>query len=248
MATDTTDLFRKKLEQLCALARRSGMRLSIQEIQGTLRDVDLNPDQMQMVYDYLDQMGIEVADGQAEDSVASSHGRRPSLEIYLEELDSLTPIPEDVEYLLFERAYEGDREARQMLIERYLTTVCDLAAEFEGRHSRVEAEDLIQEANTGLVMGVAALEKQRSLAGYRAFLLNYVTSFLENSVKQLDELMNSDSRVVNRMNQLADTVRELEEELGHKPSAEELSAFLELPLEDIHGLLRIAGDGLNVGS
>jgi DNA-directed RNA polymerase specialized sigma subunit len=43
-------------------------------------------------------------------------------------------------------------------------------------------------------------------------------------------------------------VRELEEELGHKPSAEELSAFLELPLEDIHGLLRIAGDGLNVGS
>lgn len=245
--TDTALAFRKKLEELSALARRGSMRLGIAQVQEVLRDTHLTADQMQMVYDYLDQMGIEVTDLDDGDSFSSS-GRRPSLEVYLEEVDRYAALPEHVEYMLFERASEGDKDAAHTLIERYLPTACDLAAEYEDRRSKIEPEDLIQEANTGLVMAVAELKKQDSLAAYRAWLLNYVTSFMEKSVKQLEEMMNSDSRVVNRMNQLADTIRELEEELGHKPSIEELSAFLELPSDEIRNLLRVAGNDLAVSS
>ena len=237
---DEVKLFSQKLEELRALAQRSSMRLSVQQIESVLADTHLTKEQMQMVYTFLDQMAIEVYDTDTGDSYLAAGDRRPALEAYLEELDRLPPLPEDVEYLLFERAAKKDTEAAHTLIERYLQTACDLAAEFEDSHSRVEVEDLIQEANTGLVMAMTEIRSQKSLALYRVWLLNYITAFLEESVKRLEEMMNSDVRIVNRMNRLADTIRELEEELGHKPSVEELSAFLELPSEEIRNLLRVA--------
>lgn len=243
---DAAGRFREKLEALCALGRRSGMRLSVQQIQEALEEEHLSFSHLQMVYTYLDQMAIEIYDPEIGDVPSSEPARRRSLEVYLEELDRYAALPEDAERMLFEKAAEGDREAGAALIERYLTTVCDLAAEYEKVHPGVETEDIVQEANTGLVLGVGALEKEESLAAYRARLLNYVTSYLEESVKNLEEMMKSDSRVVNRMNKLADTIRELEEELGHKPSIDELSVFLELPAEDIRDLLRVGGDGLKI--
>ena len=167
-----------------------------------------------------------------------------SLEIYLEELDRFAPLPEDVELQFFDKAALGDREAARILTERYLTTVCDLASEFENERSGVDSEDIVQEANTGLVMAVSELKKQESLSAYRVYLLNYVTSYLEESVRNLEEMMRSDTRIVNRMNKLADTIRELENELGHRPSAEELSVFLDLSVVDIRDLMRIGGESL----
>ena len=237
---DASVRFREKLEKLCALGRRSGMRLTAGQVQDALKEEKLTADQLQMVYTYLDQMAIEVYDPDLDES-SCGPDRRGALEVYLEELDRIAPLPEDAEFLLFERASSGDREAAGTLIERYLTTACDLASEYEGRHPNVETEDLVQEANIALVTGVAALRKEKSLAAYRARLLNHVAVSMEESVKKLEEMMNSDLRVVNRLNQLADTIRELEKQLGHKPSIEEVSAFLELPEEDIRNLLRVGG-------
>ena len=240
---DETERFRGKLDRLCALGRRSGMRLDVQEILDVLEEEHLSADQLQLVYTYLYQMGIVIYDSEMEDALSSGYRRR-SLEVYLEELDRIAALPEDAEYLLFERAAGGDREASNTLIERYLSTVCDLASEYEAAHPMVESEDLIQEANTGLVLAVVALEKESTLAAYRVKLLNSVSAFMEERVKELEEMISSDTRVVNRMNKLADTIRELENEIGHKPSVEELSAFLELPAEEIENLLKVAGGAL----
>ncbi len=243
---DETKRFREKLEQLCTLAKREGMKLTVQQIQNALAGEKLSDEKMQLVYSYLDQMSIEVYDPQMEEKPSDEKERKSALDLYLEELDRFTPLPEDVELMLFDRAAEGDKEAADTLIERYLSTVCDLASEFEHDSDRIDAEDLIQEANTGLVMAIGALQKEESLAAYRVKLLNYVTSYLEDSVKDLKEMMNADIRIVNRMNKLADAARTLEEELGHKPSVEELSAFLELAEEDIRDMLRIGGERLKV--
>ena len=236
--TDAAGRFRGKLEELCAQARRSGMRLTVGQVHSAFKEEHLTCDQFQLIYNWLDEMAIEIIDPQLAQT-SSGQERKGTLELYLEEVDRFAPLPEETEYLLFEKAAGGDREAADTLIERYLACVCDLASEFEKTHPKVEAEDLVQEANIGLVMGVAELKKENSLASYRVKLLNYVTSFLEERVKSLEEAANSDQRIVNRMNQLADTIRELEQQLGHKPSIDELSVFLDLPEEDIRDLLRL---------
>ena len=236
---DAAGRFKEKLEELLALGRRSGMCLTAAQIRDTLKEENLTEDQLQLVYTYLDQMAIRISDPATGEELSSGQERDGALEVYLEELDRMTPLPADLELQLFERAAGGDREAAQTLTERYLTTVCDLASEYESAHPSVEVEDLVQEANTGLVLGIASLEKEKTLAAYRARLLNSVAAYLEKSVKELEEVMTSDQRVVNRMNQLADAIRELEQQLGHRPSVDEISAFLEIPAEDINDLLRL---------
>lgn len=243
---DAAERFRKKLEELCALGRRNSMRLTVRQIQEAMKEEKLTVEQLQMIYAYLDQMAIEITDPDLGEEAASPDRRKRSLEVYLEELDRFPPLPEETEYLLFEKAAGGDQKARDALIERYLTAACDLASEYESIHPDIETEDLVQEANIALVMSVTQLEKETTLAAYRARLLNRVSSFLDENVKQLEEMLTSDTRVVNRMNQLADTIRELEEQLGHKPSIEEVSAFLELPEEDIRDLLRVGGGDLKI--
>ncbi len=243
---DETRAFREKLKELTELAKKNGMRLTVRQVQDALKEENLPEQKMQLVYAYLDQMSIAVTDPDLGEEGASAPGRRRSLEVYLEELDAIALPDEKLELELFTLASEGDEGARGRLIERYLATVCDLAGEFEDTCAKVETEDLIQEANMGLIMAVSRLEKEDSLAAYRVKLLNFVTQYLEERVKELDEMMNSDTRVVNRMNTLADAVHQLEEELEHKPSVEELSAFLDIPTEDILDLLRVGGESLKI--
>ena len=52
--------------------------------------------------------------------------------------------------------------------------------------------------------------------------------------------------IVSRVNHLNEAVQNLEQDLEHKVSAEELSAYLEMPLEEIRDILRISGDQIEL--
>ena len=243
--TDETRAFREKLQELTELSRKSGDRIPVSKIQETFAQLSLDDEKLQMVYAYLDQMGIEVYDPAMED--ASHDGTHPSaLSSYLEELDSIAPLPQELEFEMFHQAAGGDAEARDTLISRYLAAACDLAGEFEDKYSRIDTEDLIQEANVGLVLAMGQLEREESLAAYRMKLLNNITQYLEDSVQRMGEELRGEAKVVSRMNALAQSVHELEEQLEHKPSIEEVSAYLDLTTEEIRDLLRVGGEKLTI--
>ncbi len=243
---EETRVFQQKLKELTELAQKHDMRLSTKQVKKHFRGQGLKAKQLRMVYTYLDQLGIEVYDPDLEDASASREKRRSVLEAYLEEIDAIGELPEKEEFAVFERAAAGDREAKNILIERYLTTVCDLAGEMEKKGSGPEPEDLVQEANIGLVLAADCLEKEDTLAAYRVKLLRKVSDYLEESLKQFEEIRHADDRVVSRMNRLADTIHELEEELGHKPSIEEVSAYLSIPVQELSDMLRLGGEDLKI--
>ena len=56
---EETKRFREKLSRLCALGGESGMRLSVQQIGEVLKDEHLSLEQLQLIYNYLDQMSID---------------------------------------------------------------------------------------------------------------------------------------------------------------------------------------------
>ncbi len=244
--TDETKVFREKLQELTQYAAENGDRVSVGKIRDAFKGLSLNEEKLQMVYAYLDQTGIQVYDPLVED-VSHDGSHRPALEAYLEELDAIAGLPADLELKMFHMAAEGDKEARDTLIARYLAAACDLAGEFEGKAGRAEAEDLIQEANVGLLTAMSELEKEESLAAYRVKLLNRVTTYLEDRVREMEEEYRGESKVVSRMNRLAQSVHDLEEQLEHKPSIEELSAYLDLTTQEIRDMLRVGGEKLTIG-
>ena len=154
--TDETKVFREKLQELTQYAAENGDRVSVGKIRDAFEGLSLDEEKLQMVYAYLDQTGIQVYDPLVED-VSHDGSHRPALEAYLEELDAIAGLPADLELKMFHMAAEGDKEARDTLIARYLAAACDLAGEFEGEAGRAEAEDLIQEANVGLLTAMNEL-------------------------------------------------------------------------------------------
>lgn len=242
---DETRLFREKLQELREYASDNGGRLPAGRVRDTFDGLCLDEEKLQMVFAYLDQLGIEVYDPVMEE-VSHDGTHRSALESYLEELERISSLPQELELELFHRACAGDASARNALISQYLDAVCDLAGEFEDRNGRIDAEDLIQEANVGLLLAMDRLEKEESLAAYRVKLFNSVTEYLEDSVSRMSEELRSEAKVLGRMNRLAQSVHELEEQLEHKPSIEEVSAYLDLTTEEIRDMLRVGGEKLTI--
>ena len=107
-------------------------------------------------------------------------------------------------------------------------------------------EDLILEGNVGLLLAVDQIEEQESLAAYQVKLMNSVNQYMQDVIQEQKDLKDLGNGIVSKVNHLSEAIRNLEEELEHKVSVEELSAYLEMSVEEIRDILRMAGDEIEV--
>ena len=145
---------------------------------------------------------------------------------------------------MFARAVLRDEDARKELIDWYLPFICRLAGENES--PEIPAEDLIQEGNLGLLTALDELEELESAAAYQAFLLNKISRAMEQALLWDKKEKEFGEKLAGRAERLHQAARNLEEELEHKVSAEELSAFLDIPLEEIQDLMRMSADQIGM--
>ncbi|MBQ4000731.1 MAG: hypothetical protein II643_07055, partial [Oscillospiraceae bacterium] len=103
-------------------------------------------------------------------------------------------------------------------------------------------EDLIQEGNMELWMALEELEREDTLAAYQARLMNRVGKAMEEMLQRSADVRNMDLGMVKKVRRLDDAIKGLKEELGRTPTAEELSAFLDMPLEEIQRTLKLASN------
>ena len=156
-------------------------------------------------------------------------------------LQNGTPLMEAKKELeLFAAAGRGDLQARKELAGAYLPVVCQIVEEYD--QDLLSQEDLIQEGNLGLLTTLASLEDVSTLAACQAQVWSGIHQALRAAVEEARGRKDSDQNIVNRTNQIREAAQSLKKELGHEISAEELSAFLDLPLEEILSLLRITGE------
>lgn len=193
-------IFRQLLDEIRETAEEKGNVLSVSEVDDFFAHAGLTPEQMELIYAYLEEQRIKVT-GRTPSGAGAGTGTgvpagdepaapRPqgeeadgipeSLSIYLDELDALEDSAEDDakgELALFERAAAGDTEAAKALSQRYLSSVVEMAAQYPDSEAR--PEDLIGEGNLALVSALSKLEPQADLAAYRRVLLSEIGSALE---------------------------------------------------------------------
>lgn len=236
---ENSERFKELLEKLRDEAGRGGGRLSRQKIRDTFGEGTFTEEQMALIFAYFQNQGFEIETGE---EPAEEAGSFDGLEAFLDRVRETHQPEAPVQLSLFHRAASGDADAVTRLAEAYLETVCDLAGEYE--QEGINPEDLVQEAGMGLMMALGALEPQESLAAYQAVLINAVSSHLEEVVARETEYSRGGNALAGRVNRLSGAIRSLEEELGHTVSLEELSAYLELPAEQILEVMKLAGDAL----
>ncbi len=237
-------IFREVLSEIKTAADQAGGVITKEEVRKRLSHLPLEESHLQMVFSYLTDQGIRVPDDDAEAAELPEEQPDRSLALYLEELEQLAASSGEDETKLLARILEGDAEARDRLIERYLPLICEMAGEYEG--DEVAAEDLIQEGNLGLLTALAELSQFENPAACHAHLLNGINQAMQDAIEEGQEQKKRNNGIADRVNHLNEAVGNLERDLERKVSIEELSAYLDMPLEEIRDVLRMSGDQIEL--
>ena len=141
---------------------------------------------------------------------------------------------------------EGEQqilEAKKALIEANLRLVISIAKKYMGKG--LSFSDLIQEGNIGLMRACDKFEYQR---GYK--FSTYATWWIRQAVTRAIADQSRTIRIpvhmVETINRITKTTRELVQELGREPVTEEIAYKVELPAEKVRSILKVAREPVSL--
>lgn len=176
--------------------------------------------------------------------------------IYMDEIKKLDYYEDNDEKKLVSEFLNGDKEARNKLIENRLTQVINIANEYSDREAVkkeiIGIDELIAEGNVGLLEAISVIEENKKnyvdTAGKPVFESIDGTIYMEvtNSIESLLDTMTSDkdweSAVLARTNLLNEAAKYMTEEMGRVPTKEELSEYTKIPVDEIRGIMGLSKD------
>ncbi len=246
------------IENLMEQGRASG-KLTTKEITDALEELDFDVDQMDTFYDNCATLNIEIIeDFNADSDISIPIGIRDDIElslstegiaiddpvkIYLKEIGRVPLLSAEEEIELAERMAKGDPYARKRLSEANLRLVVSIAKRYVGRG--MQFLDLIQEGNLGLIK---AVEKFDHTKGFK--FSTYATWWIRQAITRAIADQARTIRIPVHMVETITKVKKVSSQLlhknGHDPSADEIAAELEMPVERVREIMRIAQDPVSL--
>ncbi|MCM1525036.1 MAG: RNA polymerase sigma factor RpoD [Ruminococcus sp.] len=250
----------KAMETLMEQGRTHG-RLTTTEINDVMEKLDLDVDQIDSFYDSCQSLNIDIIedfDAESELSI-SDIGLGDDLEmalstegiiaiddpvkIYLKEIGRVPLLTPEEEIQLAERMATGDVRAKQRLAEANLRLVVSIAKRYVGRG--MQFLDLIQEGNLGLIK---AVEKFDHTKGFK--FSTYATWWIRQAITRAIADQARTIRIPVHMVETITKVKKASSQLlhknGHDASPEEIAAELNLPVERVREIMRIAQDPVSL--
>ncbi|MBR6257406.1 MAG: hypothetical protein IKR23_08510 [Lachnospiraceae bacterium] len=209
-------------------------RAQIEETFGELSD-----DQEKVLTQYFKENNIGIGEAlEAEDTLSEedlSH-----INLYLEEIEGLDAIDDDMKRVLIMSAMNGDNVAREKLTASYLKSIADLARLYSGQG--VDISDLIGEGNVALAAAMNMLGSIEDPSECDALVTRTAMNAMEELVgvekEETEALEHTMARIMNVLNK----AREMNEELNRKISSAELCAEMDIEEEELNRLMLLSKD------
>ena len=251
-----------KIEDIVKKAKSKG-KMTYGELASELDDVP--PDQIDKVFDAFEEMGVdilgdsfddaepnledleEVEDIKLEDinNIENFDGINidDPVRMYLREIGRIPLLTYDQELELAERVLKGDEEAKQILAESNLRLVVSIAKKYVGRGMLFL--DLIQEGNMGLIKAVEKFDYEK---GYKfsTYATWWIRQAITRAIADQARTIRIPVHMVETINKLIRTSRHLLQKLGREPSPEEIAEELEMPVEKVMEIQKIAQDPVSL--
>ena len=224
-----------------------------------------NTDQIDKVFDAFEDMGVNVLkdddldldepdieeleameDIKVDDiDLASMDGINidDPVRMYLREIGRIPLLSYDEELELAKKVLEGDEEAKQKLAESNLRLVVSIAKKYVGRGMLFL--DLIQEGNMGLIK---AVEKFDYTKGYKfsTYATWWIRQAITRAIADQARTIRIPVHMVETINKLIRTSRHLLQQLGREPTPEEIAEEMEIPVEKVTEIQKIAQDPVSL--
>ena len=225
---------------------------------------EINPDQIDKVFDAFEEFGVdvlkddddieepdledlaEVEDVKVEDlNLMNFEGVSidDPVRMYLREIGKIPLLSYEEELELAKRVLENDEEAKRKLAESNLRLVVSIAKKYVGRG--LLFLDLIQEGNMGLIK---AVEKFDYTKGYKfsTYATWWIRQAITRAIADQARTIRIPVHMVETINKLIRTSRHLLQQLGREPTTEELAAEMEMPIEKVVEIQKIAQDPVSL--
>ena len=231
-------------------------------------DMELNTDQMEKVFDYLEANNIDVlrisndadddadidldvimADEEEVDmenidlSVPEGVSIEDPVRMYLKEIGKVPLLSAEREIELAKRMEEGDEDAKKELAEANLRLVVSIAKRYVGRGMLFL--DLIQEGNLGLIKAVEKFDYHK---GYKfsTYATWWIRQAITRAIADQARTIRIPVHMVETINKLIRVSRQLLQELGREPLPEEIAKELDMPVERVREILKISQEPVSL--
>lgn len=266
---EKTLTFEEKLSKLLELAKSKKNVLDEKEVLDAFAGEELTPEKQDRIYDFLDKKHVDILkmsndddmdpdlfsedeDADPEDEIDVEHidlsvpegiGVDDPVRMYLKEIGKVPLLSPDEEIELAKKIELGDEEAKKKLAESNLRLVVSIAKRYAGRG--MQLLDLIQEGNLGLIKAVEKFDYRK---GYKfsTYATWWIRQAITRAIADQARTIRIPVHMVETINRLVRTQRQLVQKLGREATPEELAKELDMPVDRVRDIMKISQDPVSL--
>ena len=248
--------FEERLKGLVTVGKHKKTSMAFQEVIDYFSDIDLTEEQIEQIYEAMEKAhvdllkieDIEVPEdffeeeaseelAQIDFSVPDGVNMEDPVRMYLKEIGKVPLLSAEEEMELAKRIEAGDDEAKKRLSEANLRLVVSIAKRHVGRG--MQLLDLIQEGNLGLIKAVEKFDYRK---GYKfsTYATWWIRQAITRAIAEQARTIRIPVHMVETINKLVRTSRQLLQELGREATPEEIAERMELPVEKVREVMKIS--------
>ena len=266
---EKTLTFDEKLSKLLELAKSKKNVLEEKDIHDAFAGEELTPEKLDRIYDFLDKKHVDVLkisndddmdpdlftedeDPDPEDEIDMEHidlsvpegvSVDDPVRMYLKEIGKVPLLSPDEEIELAKKIELGDEAAKKKLAEANLRLVVSIAKRYVGRG--MQLLDLIQEGNLGLIKAVEKFDYRK---GYKfsTYATWWIRQAITRAIADQARTIRIPVHMVETINRLVRTQRQLVQKLGREATPEELARELDMPVDRVREIMKISQDPVSL--
>ena len=250
-------------KKLLTKGKKNGT-LTYKEIMDALEEIYLDTDEIDEIYQRLEDSGIEILGEKDEDVLIDNEDsekdeedevKKASLDVpkgvniddpvrmYLKEIGKIALLTGDEEIELAQGMEAGDEIAKKKLAEANLRLVVSIAKRYVGRGMLFL--DLIQEGNLGLMKAVEKFDYRK---GYKfsTYATWWIRQAITRAIADQARTIRIPVHMVETINKLVRVQRQLVQELGRDPTPEEIGEEMLLDVERVREIMKIAQEPVSL--
>ena len=256
------DRKQQRIRDLIEMGKAKG-KLTNHEIMDAMEEIDFDPDQMEKLYEMLESHSIEIIedfddtslddlnfstttetdDGGDGDGSSETVAIDDPVKVYLKEIGRVPLLSSEEEIDLAMRIMEGDEAAKRRLSEANLRLVVSIAKRYVGRG--MQFLDLIQEGNLGLIKAVEKFDYTKGFK-FSTYATWWIRQAITRAIADQARTIRIPVHMVETINKVKKVSSQLLHKNGHEPSADEIAAELDMPVEKVREIMRVAQEPVSL--
>ena len=219
------------------------------EIMALVEELDMTMDEIEDLYSQLFDLSIEIYEQNPMSQGGGLEQTEPTLDLsiqtvthdplrlYLKEAGEIPLLTKDEEIELAKRIEQGDKSAKDRMIQSNLRLVISIAKNYYTQD--MDLLNLIQEGNTGLIRAVEKFDYRK---GYKfsTYATWWIRQAITRAIANQDRNIRIPVHMIEKINKMVRTERKLLQETGKEPNDEELALELGIEPQEVQEMRKIA--------